>query len=315
MKKERRFLVFGLALVLAGLPLSGGQSITMKKDIVVMADESQENIFTFGGNILVEGKVKQNVLALGGTITISGEVGDSVVGIGSRVLIKSTAVIEQDLVCLGGVLEKESGCTIGGDTVYFESSEISGKIFEGGVFQTLVAFPLIPIILIAKLIALFLWLFLAILGASLFPKPITFASEKVRQSFWPMFGTGLLVLIVFTGLVIFFALLSIVLIGIPFLLALIGAALMIKLFGRLVIFHFLGDSLSRAFGSRKPSVLGAVLLGLLLVSLIGFIPIVGALFTFFLNIIGWGVVVRTKFGTTENWFRRQSKSAPASPGQ
>ena len=57
MKNKRRLLVFGLSLVLAGLPLSAGQSITMKKDIVVTEDESQENIFTFGGNILVEGQV------------------------------------------------------------------------------------------------------------------------------------------------------------------------------------------------------------------------------------------------------------------
>jgi hypothetical protein len=29
-----------------------------------------------------------------------------------------------------------------------------------------------------------------------------------------------------------------------------------------------------------------------------------------LSIIGWGVVIRTKFGTTENWLRRKERVLP-----
>jgi hypothetical protein len=36
-----------------------------------------------------------------------------------------------------------------------------------------------------------------------------------------------------------------------------------------------------------------------------FHPFVGFLFSQVLNIIGWGVVIRTKFGTKENWFRKK----------
>ncbi len=302
-------------LLVLGIPLAAQQSILMKKDIVVTADETQDNIFTIGGNILVEGRVRESAVALGGTVTISGEVGDSVVGIGSRVLIKSTATIRGDLVCLGGTLEKEPGCDITGDTIYFESSLIGEKIFENGILGGLLAFPLLPIFLVIKLVIFFIWLFFAILGSILFPKPVAFASEKIRQSFWSLSGTGLLAILVFTGLVIFFALLSIILIGIPFLLALIGAGLVIKLFGRLVVFHWMGESLLRAFGSRGASVLGAVLLGLLVITLIGFIPIVGFIASFVFNVVGWGVAIRTKFGTTENWFRRKPKgeTVPANP--
>jgi hypothetical protein len=42
------------------------------------------------------------------------------------------------------------------------------------------------------------------------------------------------------------------------------------------------------------------------VSIIQFIPIVGFIFSFCLSIIGWGVIIRTKFGTTENIFKRTS---------
>ncbi len=312
MRTTRLAMLAVLSVLGLGLSLAAQQSITVQKHIVVVEEETQNNLFTLGGTVQVEGRVRENVMAIGGTITIGGEVGDSVVGIGTRVTVKSTAVIKGDLICLGGILEKEPGCVIDGDTVYFESGAIQTEFFEKGILQGLLALPLVPLILFIKLIAFFVWLFLASLGAILFPKPIAFASEKVRGSFWAVFGTGILAIIVFTCLVIFFALLSIILIGIPFLLALIGAGLVIKLFGRLAVLHFLGESLSRAFGSRRASVLGAVLIGLVLFTLIGIVPIVGFVASFLLSAVGWGVALRTKFGTTENWFRRKARSEPDS---
>jgi hypothetical protein len=46
--------------------------------------------------------------------------------------------------------------------------------------------------------------------------------------------------------------------------------------------------------------------GLILVSIIMFIPLFGFLISFCLSIIGWGVVIKTKFGTTESIFKRTS---------
>jgi len=41
---------------------------------------------------------------------------------------------------------------------------------------------------------------------------------------------------------------------------------------------------------------------LLVFSLAGFVPVLGFLFTFAMNAVGWGVTLRTKFGSRENWF-------------
>ena len=109
---------------------------------------------------------------------------------------------------------------------------------------------------------------------------------------------------------IFAALLSIILIGIPVLLTLIAAGFIIKVFGRLAVFYFFGDSLLRAFGSKKITAMGAVLMGLLVISLISFVPFIGFLALVVLNIAGWGVAVRTKFGTTQNMFLKKSAAAP-----
>jgi hypothetical protein len=306
MRKNLALALFGL-FILAPLaaPPRASAEIGIQKDIHVAPGETQDKIFSLGGHVLIEGTVQDDVMVIGGSITISGEAEQSVVGIGSRIIVKSTAVIGKDLAALGGTLEKEPGCTVGGDTLYFQTAEIGDKIFKDGLLSGVFSVSLIPIIVAIKLVIIFLWLIAAFLGAALFPKPLAFASGEVRKSFWPAFGIGLLAIIAFSGLVLFAALLSIVLIGIPILLALVAAGFIIKVFGRLVVFYFLGDSLLRALGSRKISALGAVLAGLFLFSFIGFIPVIGFLFGLVMNAVGWGIALRTKFGTRENWFQKK----------
>ncbi|MCJ7485174.1 MAG: hypothetical protein MUQ25_03275 [Candidatus Aminicenantes bacterium] len=306
MRKNLALALFGL-FILAPLaaPPRASAEIGIQKDIHVAPGETQDKIFSLGGHVLIEGTVQDDVMVIGGSITISGEAEQSVVGIGSRIIVKSTAVIGKDLAALGGTLEKEPGCTVGGDTLYFQTAEIGDKIFKDGLLSGVFSVSLIPIIVAIKLVIIFLWLIAAFLGATLFPKPLAFASGEVRKSFWPAFGIGLLAIIAFSGLVLFAALLSIVLIGIPILLALVAAGFIIKVFGRLVVFYFLGDSLLRALGSRKISALGAVLAGLFLFSFIGFIPVIGFLFGLVMNAVGWGIALRTKFGTRENWFQKK----------
>ncbi len=300
MKNKYLFPLIILFILSISLPLNS-QGILVKKDIYVAEDEVQDNVISFGGDILIKGKVEESVVAIGGTITIEGEVGEVVFGIGSQITLKSTATIKGDVVSLGGRLEKEPGSIVDGDTVYMELESLKD------VFALLGGFGfagLLPLLIIIKLITLFIWFILAVLLAALFPRQLSLASSQIRRSFWPVFGTGLLAIIIFTGLVIFSVLLSFILIGIPILLALIIIGIVIKIFGQITLFYFFGESLARAFGSKQPSAFLAVFLGLILVGLIGFIPILGTLFAFVLSILGWGAVIRTKFGTTENWFRK-----------
>jgi len=299
--KNKIVLVFILLFFISGLlPLQSQQCFTLTQDIVVAKDKVQDNVISFGGKVLIEGEVKESVITFGGEVIISGEVGDVVIGFGSNITLKSSAVVRGDVISLGGTFNKEPGCIIEGDTIYFKTPEDITKFFFKGFMG-----PFIPLLLIIKLISVFIWFILALLMVAFFPRQISFASSQIRKSFWPVFGTGLLSGIIYTGIVIFSAFLSLVLIGIPILLSLIIIGLIIKIFGRVVIFYFFGESLASAFGKGKISPFLAVILGLILVSLISFIPVLGVLFTFCLSIIGWGAVIRTKFGTTENWFTRK----------
>jgi len=317
MKNKRSFLLVATLIIFVLLPLAGaqkiGDQISYRDKIVVSSGETRDNVVTFGSDVVIEGTVRKNVFAVGGTITVSGEVGDSVVGIGSRVTLKSTAVIKRDLVILfSAPPEKEAGFRVDGDTVFFKGSDISAKFFEKG-FIGFFSFAFLPIILIFKLVNMFVWFLLAIVVASLFPKQMTFAASKVRANFWPTLGTGLVAYVLFVFAVIVAAFLCFILIGIPILMALAIGGLVIKVFGKVALFYFFGESLSRAMHRPAVSPLGGALLGLLLVSLIGFIPFFGFLFNSVISILGWGAVLRTKFGTTENWFRRSAPVTTAPP--
>ncbi len=311
--KKTLSLLAVFALVATGLaaPLAAQQEVSVKRDVFVAAGETQDNVIAFGGNVVIEGRVQKSVVAFGGTITVSGEVGEAVVGIGSDITLKPTAAIRGDVISLGGRLEKEPGCTITGDTVYFKASELGGRFFKHGLFKGIFAFPLFPLLLVIKLIGVFLWLIAAIVVAAIFPRPIVRAAAAVRTSFWPVFWTGLLAVVIFTGLAIFAALLCFILIGIPIAIALFWAGLIVKVFGRVVLLYVLGESLLKAFGAKNIRVVGASLLGLLIVSFVGFIPFIGFLFTLVLSILGWGAVIRTKFGTTDHWLGRKPPSPAA----
>ncbi len=304
MKKILTLVLFGL-IVLAPLatPAAARAAVSSQKEIHVAPGETSEAILSFGGNVLVEGQVKGDVVVIGGSITIAGDVDQSVVGIGSHIVVQSTARIGKDLAALGGSLEKEPGCTIGGDTTYFQTRELGERLFrDGHLFRGAFSLSLIPLILAVKLVMIFLWLIVAVIGAALFPKPIAYAAGELRKHFWPAFGIGLAAILVFTMAMIFAALLSIILIGIPIVLALGVAGFIIKIFGRLAVFYFLGAAALGAARGRSVSAMGGVLMGLVIFSLAGFVPVLGFLFTFGLNAAGWGIALRTKFGSRENWF-------------
>jgi hypothetical protein len=301
---NKKFLCWTISFILLGLLPLYGEGVVFKKDILVEKDEVQDNVVSWGGDVRVLGTVNESVVNFGGTIIIEGKVGDTVVGFGSKVILTSTAKVEGDVLSLGGSLDREPGSIVEGDTVYFSTSEEVAKFLREGLVG-IFGLSLLPLLIIFKLITLVIWFIVAIILVAIFPRQISFASQQIRTSFWPIFGTGLLSIIIFTGLIIFSVLLSFILIGIPILLALIAIGVIIKIFGRVVIFHFLGKSVYKAFGGKQSSALLAVVIGLAVFGLIGFIPIIGSLFSFVLSIIGWGVVIRTKFGSVENWFRKK----------
>lgn len=287
-------------------------AIGYKKDILISPQSEQNQLFTWGGTVNIEGKVRKDVLAVGSEVTISGEVGDSFVGVGARVTLKPTAVIRKDLLILGGTLVREEGSVVQGDTVYFKSEELRERFLQGGVGGLLGA-AYLPIVLIIKIVSLALWAVLAVIVAGLFPGNVARAAGEMRRSFGPVLLTGLVASAAFLFLMVFAAVLSVILIGIPVLIALSFAGILIKVFGRVVVFFVAGRLTAGAFRRTSVSPIGGALLGLAVVGLLRFIPILGGALSFLLNLLAWGIALRTKFGTTDNWFRKTAAPASQAP--
>jgi hypothetical protein len=294
------YLFLIIFLISAPVSLFAQERVTIKNNIYVAEDEVQDNVFSFGGDIIIKGKIKESAVSFGGSITVEGEVGETVLGIGSDIQLKSSSLIGADVVCIGGSLNKEPGVTIKGDTIYFKSPQ---DVFLKGIFSSSRFYPFF---FIFKLITSFIWLILAIVLALTLPRQIHYASDQIKESFGPILGTGLLSLVIFIALCLFSAFLSFLIIGIPILLSLILLAVVFKVFGNVVLFHFAGNSLSKSLGNKHASLMLSIFLGFILITLLTSIPVFGAALSFILTAMAWGVSIRTKFGTTENWFKKKS---------
>ncbi|MGM0465824.1 MAG: hypothetical protein ACQERH_05260 [Acidobacteriota bacterium] len=300
MKLKPIYFFLIIFLISAPVSLLAQEKFNIKDNIYIAEDEVQDNVFSFGGDIIIKGKIKESVVSFGGSITVEGEVGETVLGIGSDIQLKSSSLIGADVVCIGGSLNKEPGGTIKGDTIYFKSPQ---DVFSKGIFSSSRFYPFF---FIFKMITSFIWLILAIVLALVLPRQIDYASDQIKESFGPILGTGLLGLVIFIALCLFSALLSFLIIGIPILLSFILLAVVFKVFGNVVLFHFAGNSLSKSLGNKHPSLILSVFLGFILITLLTSIPVFGAVLSFILTAIAWGVSIRTKFGTTENWFKKKS---------
>ncbi|MGB9892867.1 MAG: hypothetical protein ACPLRA_00530 [Candidatus Saccharicenans sp.] len=306
-KVLRIMVLFGLLISLACYASSSWYKIdrsaqpTFKEEIIISPEETEKNILAFGSRVVVEGKVRESVVVFGGEIVVSGQVGKSVVGFGSKVLIKSSAEIGEDLVVVGGTMEKEPGCRVEQDTVFIPTGgKLLGEIFRKGIF-----FPLGTLFLALKLISLFFGILLTMFVAGMFPRQVAFASDKIRQSFWPVMGTGLLTIVVYLGLIILSIGLIFLIIGIPLFFLLLLAGMILKIFGGTVVAYLFGESFLRAVGLKKmPQVIWTAVIGLLIVFILTMVPVLGLIFSLFMALIGWGAAIQTRFGTLNNWFSK-----------
>ncbi|MCP2520684.1 hypothetical protein NLC82_03425 [Candidatus Aminicenantes bacterium AC-335-A11] len=278
------------------LPAFAQNDTTFGNNIVVEKDEIQDNVLSFGGNVLIEGKVRESVVIFGGKAEIKGEVGEAVIGFGSEIKLYPSARIKGDVVVLGGHFERDIGSVVEGDTIYFGNFAGLSNIFSQ-IFRGLFSLSFVPIVLILKLLNIFIWFILAIILIAIFPNQISFASSQIEKKFWTVAGVGMLGILIFTGLTLLSVILSFLIIGIPILFLLILAGFIIQFFGRVVLFYFFGEKFLQAFNWKPGSQIVIVIVGVAIVSLIRFIPVIGLLFALCLSILGWGVVLKTRFGT------------------
>lgn len=181
----------------------------------VEPSESTAEIVRFGGDIEVrqDQAVNGDVVSIGGNVRIDGVVHGTVMAMGGDVTLTSTAVVDEDVVCMGGRLREQPG------------SVVKGKRVTGpGGDRRRVWLPMFSVLgtgfkIATHLLALGFALLFAFLFVKIAPGRTQAALDTLRDEAGTSFLIGLLILgliipsVIVLAIVI--AILCITIIGIP----------------------------------------------------------------------------------------------------
>jgi hypothetical protein len=261
------------------------------------------NLAVLGGNATLEegSTVTGDVAVAGGQLIIAGTVEGSAVVLGGTAELTETAVIRGDFASFGGTASVASGATIEGES--FGGLRSAGPSVEIPELPKLPEFPK-PLVgprpfgglgrIISWQFGTLGWalmmLVLGIIALVVAPKPMSRIANAAATQPALSFGAGLLTFIV--GILGGILLLIACCLGVFVWLALLSAIAV----GWIAVGLWVGQRLLAALKVRNTSVLVEVALGIVLITVLGRLPCLGALFTAIVGSIGLGAVVLTRFG-------------------
>lgn len=320
-----RFVIGENFTLKAGEKVDGDMVVFGGSANIEPGSEVDGSLAVFGGSVSVGGRVTGDVAAMGGSVSVSGQVNGDVAAFGGSINVAEGATVDGDLVSFGGQSNIAEGANVQGrikDGVHIEGNGDKGFVppsppsppspptfnFDGNdgrssVFSWIGRIIADIVWTIALLITLGL---IAWLVAAFMPEQMMAVRTTLTESTAVSFGVGLITMLVsiVVGIVL---LITICLAFVP-ILAWIFLAIA-SLFGWIVIGQILGERLLVASGRSDPgfifsSVVGVIILTLLTnMPVVGEIPcigwvlgFVGAVVGMMLSLAGIGAVLLTRFG-------------------
>ncbi|MFH0886856.1 MAG: hypothetical protein V1843_01685 [bacterium] len=262
----------------------------LASSVCVIAAEQSRELVKIGEPLLVsKGQVYESVLAVGSSATIEGTVKYDVVAVGGSVDLKPYSVVKGNVVSVGGEIRRHA------------KAKVLGNINEMNMPGLLpfITFAVQNIKIdsywhyaIYSLMGFLAFLGLGVLAVVLFPKASSNLSGYVLKSPFKSFLWGILGLILIVPIILLLAISILGIFLIPVWGILVFAAFA---FGYFAVAMLVGrrvfDSLNKDAGQ-----IWQVIVGLCLLSLIGFVPIIGAVVKMICGIMGAGAVIATRFG-------------------
>ena len=265
------FIALSLLISLPSIAFAKAQDIIkMNTDIEIGQDMVVGAVVAIGGDVTVRGKVENNLVVIGGSVRL-----------------ETRASVAGQVVVVGGEISKDPTAAIGEriTQVYMPHFLPSlTTIFKGG-WLTLWA--------TISILVLLGFLGLAILLAALIPEHIGTAISALERSFLKMLFWGVLwaMLVVPIAALLAISIIGIVLIPLEILLFVLALII-----GYVTSAVFIGKNILRSFTKRPPPFIDAIL-GILVLFMIGFVPIVGPIVKVLFLTAGLGAVLTTRFGT------------------
>jgi len=275
----------------------------------------ESDVIRFGKDIYVkEGEVVTgSVVSFGGDIVVKGKVFGDVVAIGGDINLDSTAIVNGDAVAVFGTIEKEEGAVVRGEVAEVSGAGLSPLIvkfpsdhysFGFGLFR--VGGKIVMFVVLALLLLLVLYLI---------PDRMIRSADVARRSFFKSMGVGFLILIGgFIVVIILAIIIGITIIGIPISILLVFSFMALIVLGHFVGAFALGEFLSKRFGMETSSIFIKGILGIFFIYLLSLIAgfmclnpflgvgravleMFGKLILFVATLVGLGAFVITKAGS------------------
>lgn len=285
------------ALLLAFLVPSSPTHASEKKvmgDTIVKEGETEEEISTAWGDVLVEGEVEGDVRSAVGDVEIYGPVGGDVYAGSGDVYLD--APVEGDVkvghgdVSLGGEAQVEE-VSLGNGSFYSHEEAVFGGIETAGmvsdvgneessleVFSDVIGWAVMTLMLVAA----------AVLLAVVAPRPLKAAARSLEASPGRSFVLGLGS---FPAAIILSILFVVTVVGGLLLFLLWPAYFALLFFGLLVSSYFLGRKFVLAIGRHRGGDAMAAAVGAVIVATVFLIPVLGVLILIALTLLGTGAAV------------------------
>jgi hypothetical protein len=233
--------------------------------------------------------VVDSAVAIGGSVTVLGVVNGEAVAIGGSVTLEPGAVVKGEAVAIGGKVEVKPGARLDGDRVSIGGSLKGAIDFFTGVATGSVAWFLYSVVgTFVRALILFL---LALMIVSFMPQRLeriqTYMSENPGSSVLGGIGVAI-------GFVPLCVLLAITIIGILLIPFALLALIAIHVVGLTAFMVWLGYKIPLFQEKKTPIV--AMTMGLVVITLIDLIPVLGSLLVTAIAFVAAGAVLLSKLG-------------------
>lgn len=229
----------------------------------------------------------ENVVVVGGNARIAGRVLGEVVSVGGSVYLESTAIVDGTAVAIGGTVELSPGAQLYGEQVSIGLSSL------GWLWPRIGSFNLYRWRQGLALGRLLTVVFLGCICYWLLPRPIGRIASTVNANPAKASLLGLLAYLAAIPLTILFILTILGIPLVPVLWLLIVAA---RFLGQVALGLLAGRWLA-PYLKLEVADMALALLGLVVLALISFLPVIGGLASLFYGIVGFGAAIWTRMGT------------------
>ncbi len=276
-------------------------------------NDTAEAVVVIGGSAKIHGHVHEAVVVIGGNLEVDGKVGEDVVVIFGNVHLKPGAIINHDVVAVLGTVSAAPGVKVGGDAVAvggkldladgaivkgdkvnvglpgpLSDLEWLGNWFKYCVLEARPLAPQVGFVWIIAAVFFLIYLFIAVV----FPRPVQICVDDLDRRPATTFFMGLLTKLLVPFVYLILAATGVGLIVTPFLWI---AMLLCAIVGKVALLQWFGLKMGRSFSSGFQKPVLAFLLGVLLVTVLYIIPVVGFLTYLLLAVWGLGCGVTTAF--------------------